>query len=96
MNIRNSQNGKATLYCDLTVDEDMKLMLIGKLLLQTNEHLEAPCLKELGNVIHSYLAKKCLMDHFFWGRTLASFPLSETEKEAGLASIKIMIGSEEL
>lgn len=83
-------NIKPQQYTDISSNEDSKLRIIANLLMQSESFLEVKDTKELGHYINDYLDKKCLIDHFFWNRSLISCKFSEVEIKSMLLMFESM------
>ena len=81
-------NSSKLQYCDLTSKEDAQLRLVANLLLISSDSMEVQDQKVLGEIFSAYLDRKCIVDHFFWGRFLSSTRMEQDQIEAWCSVIQ--------
>ena len=80
---------KIVQYCDLSSGEELTLRLLGNLLIQSSEGLEAADVRELGFILKSFLDQKLFLDHLFWGRAVPESLCSKIEIKKKIHLFKI-------
>lgn len=85
-------------YIDLATGADAKLSMVAQLLdcASPNGDPHANLLHEIGHSISEYLVKKRVIDHIFFGRTITSYQLSESDLRAEFLRVQMHIKADGL
>lgn len=76
-------------YIDLSLDEEYRLDLIAKLLMESRAEFTPDTADEVGTAIDSFLQKKLAREFVFFGRSLKRCTLAEMDLKAELQRARL-------
>jgi len=77
-------------YQDAVFSDDYQLRMLANLLLcvQEIEGLDVESVREIGHAIDNFINRKIVREHYFFGRSLNSCTLSDTDLHAEIHRIR--------